>query len=82
MEVTRDNFREQLLPILQHIANATYVTFDLEMSGINARPRERSRDIGKPSLQQQYDENKQAAEMFQVLQVGITCVEENREKGE
>lgn len=86
MEVNKDNFKEQLLPILNHIANASYVSFDLEMSGITTRPRyspsDRSHDIGKPSLQQQYDEIRAAAETFQVLQVGITCVEEDRERGE
>ncbi|PBP26994.1 CAF1 family ribonuclease [Diplocarpon rosae] len=84
MEVNQSNFRRQLLPILQHIANASFVTFDLEMSGINIRPKhssgDRSHDVGKPSLQQQYDEMRLAAETFQVLQVGITCVEEDREK--
>ena len=86
MEVDKDNFREQLLPILKHIANATYITFDLEMSGISTRPRhsagDRSHDIGKPSLQQQYDDMRAAAETFQVLQLGITCVEEDRDRGE
>ncbi|KAK6582251.1 hypothetical protein PZA11_004659 [Diplocarpon coronariae] len=85
MEVNQSNFRRQLLPILRHIADASFVTFDLEMSGINIRPKhstgDRSLDVGKPSLQQQYDEMRSAAETFQVLQVGITCVEEDREKG-
>ena len=55
------------------------------MSGINAKPKyggsDRSHDIGKPSLQQQYEETKIVAETFQVLQVGITCVEEDRDRG-
>lgn len=55
------------------------------MSGISTRPRfsagDRSHDIGKPSLQQQYEDIRGAAETFQVLQVGITCVEEDRDRG-
>lgn len=85
MEVDQAHFRRQLLPILKHIANAKFVSFDLEMSGISTRPKysagDRSHDVGKPTLQQQYDEMRSAAETFQVLQFGITCVEEDREKG-
>lgn len=85
MEVTQSHFRQQLLPILKHIANASFVTFDLEMSGISTRPKhspgDRSHDVSKPSLQKQYDEMRAAAQKFQVLQVGITCVEEEQEKG-
>ncbi|KAI9641526.1 hypothetical protein NHQ30_010338 [Ciborinia camelliae] len=84
MEVHSDNWKQLLLPILKDIANATFVSFDLEMSGITTRPKhsnqERTYDVGKPSLQQQYEEVKDAAETFQVLQLGITCVEEDREK--
>ncbi|KAF7892109.1 hypothetical protein EAF00_008411 [Botryotinia globosa] len=84
MEVDKENWQRLLLPILKDIANATFVSFDLEMSGITTRPKhtsqERTHDIGKPSLQQQYEEVKEAAETFQVLQLGITCVEEDREK--
>jgi poly(A)-specific ribonuclease len=81
MEVTKDNFRQQLLPIFKHIADATYITFDLEMSGIATRGRSTGERTGKPSLQQLYEENREAAEAYQVLQVGITCVEEDRDKG-
>ncbi|KAH7419618.1 ribonuclease H-like domain-containing protein [Cadophora sp. MPI-SDFR-AT-0126] len=84
MEVDQAHFRRQLLPILKNIANAAFVTFDLEMSGISTRPKysagDRSHDVGKPTLQQQYDDMRSAAETFQVLQFGITCVEEDREK--
>lgn len=85
MEVKQQDFRLQLLPILKNIANAKFVTFDLEMSGITTRPRygpgDRSQDVGKPSLQQQYEEMRSAAELYQIVQLGITCVEENTEKG-
>ena len=86
MDVDHEHFRKQLLPILRNIANADFVTFDLEMSGISTRPKyssgDRSRDVSKPTLEQQYQELKSAAEAFQVLQMGITCVGEDRDKGE
>ncbi|KAF4624877.1 hypothetical protein G7Y89_g13293 [Cudoniella acicularis] len=84
MDIDQAHFRRQLLDILKHISNATFVTFDLEMSGISTRPKygmgDRSHDIGKPTLQQQYEDMKRAAETFQVLQMGITCVEEDHER--
>lgn len=67
--------------MLRHISEATFISFDLEMSGISTKTQFSSGDRGRPKLQQYYDEMKSAAETFQVLQVGITCVEENREKG-
>jgi len=86
MEVDHSSFWQQLLPILRNISNASFVTFDLEMSGITTRLRHgasgRSQDIGRPTLQQQYEETKEAAETYTTLQVGITCVEEDREKSE
>jgi len=85
MDVDASHFRKQLLPILKHIANASYVSFDLERSGISTRIKptvNRPLDQpGKPSLQSMYEEMKGAAEKFQVLQFGITCVEEDRERG-
>jgi hypothetical protein len=86
MEVDHEHFRKELLPILRSIANADFITIDLEMSGISIRPKfssgDRSHNVGKPTLEQQYQELKSAAEAFQVLQIGITCVEVDREKGE
>lgn len=86
MEVDHKGFRKELFPILRNIANAAFVTLDLEMSGISTRPKfssgDRSHDVGKPTLEQQYQEMRNAAETFQVLQIGITCVEVDREKGE
>jgi poly(A)-specific ribonuclease len=85
MEVDQGHFRKQLFAILKHISTAAFVTFDLEMSGIHKRATFGTGDIsrdGRPTLQQMYEETKEAAETFQILQVGITCVEEDREKGE
>lgn len=80
MEVDQACYRKQLLSILKHIANASFVSFDLEMSGIYKKSHNNT-STQKLSLQQLYEETRTAAETFQVLQVGITCVEEDREKG-
>lgn len=81
MEVDRQRFWPQLLPILNHISKASFISFDLEMSGITVHPRfgpsERKR---KSTMQEQYEETKEAAERYQILQMGITCVEEDRER--
>ena len=86
MEIDQSHYKKGLLPILKNIANATFISFDLEMSGIHKKsqfsPKAGGRDNGKPSLQQLYEETRIAAETFQVLQLGITVVEEDREKGE
>jgi poly(A)-specific ribonuclease len=83
MDVDLIHFWPQLLPILRTISKASFVTIDLEMSGISTRERDRSsaRSSDKPSLQQQYEETKEGAETYQVLQIGITCVEEDRKRG-
>jgi poly(A)-specific ribonuclease len=83
MDIIQSQYCKMLLEILRSIATASFVTFDLEMSGISTRPKpgDRTHDAGKPTLQQQYDEIRGAAETFQILQMGLTCVEENRENG-
>jgi len=77
MEVNKDEFYLALLPLLRHTANAEFVAVDLEMSGIGSNTK---RD-GKPTLQQVYEQMKSAAETYQVLQVGITFIEKDEERG-
>ena len=82
MEIDKGQFRLQLLSILKHISDASFISIDLEMSGISVRNgTDERRDPGRPTLQQIYEETKKVAETFQILQVGITCVEEDRDKG-
>ncbi|RKF83476.1 Poly-specific ribonuclease PARN [Golovinomyces cichoracearum] len=84
MEICQTLFYKRLFDILKNISNASFVTIDLEMSGIPTRsrfsPGSRSQNATKPTLQQQYDDVRSAAETFQILQVGLTLVEEVREK--
>lgn len=75
MNVDSTSFNARLLTILDHIARSHFVTFDFELSGI---PAQRRRDVvGKQDLEERYQELKQAAEKYHILQVGLSCVEED-----
>lgn len=87
MDVTRHTFHGLLPSLIAAIADAHFVAIDLELSGIPGqqinKPRTATpRSDGKPSLQERYAEIKEAAEKYQVLQLGITCAGENRSRGE
>ena len=85
MEVNRDNFVKELPSILEHLLKSSYISFDMEMSGIHKKAYHvgaANHDEGKPSMQTLYEGIKGAAEKYQVLQFGMTIVEEDREKGE
>ncbi|KAL9058909.1 MAG: hypothetical protein Q9162_001465 [Coniocarpon cinnabarinum] len=77
MNVERNTFFDHLPTILKRISNAHFIAFDLELSGIPERGK--TQHTGRPSLQGRYDELKAAAEKYQILQVGLTVVEEDRE---
>lgn len=86
MDVTRHSFHNQLPALFAAIADAHFVAIDLELSGIPGKQINKPRvdggyGDGKPSLQQRYEETKKAAETYQVLQLGLTCVGENRDRG-
>jgi poly(A)-specific ribonuclease len=78
MDVDQTQFLPNLLAILRSISAASFISFDLEMSGINDKVRVNA----KCSLEKHYEETKSAVEKYEVLQVGITCVREDREQGE
>lgn len=79
MNIPSRQFSNELVKIIQHIADSHFVALDLEFSGISSR---RSH-VGKSrsSLQQVYEEVKEAAKQYQVLQVGLTIAEEDAQKG-
>ena len=86
MDIDCFNFKTHLPLILTTIAKSRFVAFDLELSGIPSRQTNRPRgqsndDSGKQTLQQRYSETKAAAERFQILQIGLTCVEEDSDSG-
>lgn len=75
MDVDKTSFYPLLPDILTDISTAHFVTFDLELSGIPTKDP----SAGKPTLQRRYLETKAAAERYQILQIGITCVEQDVE---
>jgi CAF1 family ribonuclease len=79
MDVTSRQFSSELVKILQLVADSHFVALDLEFSGIASR---RARGDGsRLSLQQVYKQVREAAKQYQVLQVGLTIVEEDAQKG-
>ena len=78
MDISRSRFPFELVSIIQLIASSHFVAFDLEFSGIAGRRRGRK----KPTLQEVYEDVKGAAEQYQVLQVGLTVVQEDLIAGE
>ena len=78
MDVNGRDFQRQLSSILRAISTARFVAFDLELSGIPSRHV----GHGKQTLQGRYEETKKAAERFQILQLGLTCAEEDKDRGE
>lgn len=79
MEVDRIDFYTMLPTMLKHISTAHFVAFDLELSGIPVRKQHASE--GRQNLQQRYTEVKRAAETFHILQIGLTCVEQDAKNG-
>lgn len=71
MEIERSNYWQRLPSILQAISEAQFISIDLEMSGIATG---RVKDAPTPSLQQLYANAKAAAQTYNILQVGLTCI--------
>lgn len=78
MDVSADQFSHEAVKITQEIAEALFVSFDFEFSGIAGRNPNRG---GKPTLRELYGETKAAAERYQILQVGVTVVKEDLKTG-
>ena len=86
MDINLSNFHARLPLLLRAISNAHFVSIDLELSGIPGHQINRLRvgtrhAGGKATLQERYEDTKKAAEKYQVLQLGITCVEEHKDRG-
>lgn len=75
MDVDKVSFYPLLLDILTDISEAHFVAIDLELSGVPTK--QIRKEAGKPSLQERYAETKEAAERYQILQIGITCVQQD-----
>lgn len=71
MDINRTNFWPKLPDIIETISLSKAVSIDLEMSGIVKKQTE---DRENPTLKHKYEDAKQAAETFAILQVGLTCI--------
>lgn len=81
MDVNRGSFYPLLLDILTDISESHFVSIDLELSGVPSKESWAKGGAGKPTLQERYLEVKEAAEKYQILQIGLTCVEQNLQDG-
>ena len=79
MDITALTYSCQLPRILDDLATCSFVTIDLEFSGIC---KSYSGPSNRPqTLQERYVETKNAAEKYQVLQVGLTTCHEDAATG-
>lgn len=82
MDIQKSQFSQELVKIIEHVADSHFVAFDLEFSGVAGRrksPQGSKRE--KLTLQEMYDDVKEAAEKYQILQVGLTVVKEDKNAG-
>ncbi|KAB5558163.1 CAF1 family ribonuclease-domain-containing protein [Coniochaeta sp. 2T2.1] len=71
MQISSKNYWESLPVVLEAIAVADYIAFDLEMTGVQTKT------VTVPdqkALAFAYHIAKEAAERFQIVQFGITCI--------
>jgi poly(A)-specific ribonuclease len=79
MDVPNAAFPQELIKIIQQIVESRFVAIDLEFSGVaGRRPAGGS---GKLALQDYYEDLRSAAQIYQILQIGVTIVSEDTEKG-
>ncbi|OAP64087.1 poly(A)-specific ribonuclease [Fonsecaea erecta] len=78
MDINSGNFSEEVIKIIQHIATSRFIALDLEFSGVAGR---RGGSSGKLDLHDYYQDLRSAAQMYQILQVGLTVVTEDIEEG-
>ncbi|KAJ5329534.1 CAF1 family ribonuclease [Penicillium brevicompactum] len=79
MDIGITNFSDYLPVILNDISSSCFVAIDFELSGLAFPPSVPS--ITTPTVQERYLEVKEAAERYQILQVGLTICHEDPHKG-
>ena len=79
MDVNRAGWPYALHPMLAALSHAHFVALDLELSGISLKSTGVVEDGSSrmQTLQQRYEDMKEAAEKYQILQVGLTLVRED-----
>ncbi|KAI9691521.1 MAG: hypothetical protein M1822_007592 [Bathelium mastoideum] len=72
MDIDATSFPGKLLDIFVAISESQFVSFDLELSGIPSKQHQLN--DRRHTLQERYEDVKRAAERYQILQIGLTCV--------
>ncbi|KAL2011326.1 hypothetical protein VTN00DRAFT_4044 [Thermoascus crustaceus] len=79
MDITGQSFFYHLPRILDGLATCCFVALDLELSGIATNPAGPS--TGAQTLQERYNDIREAADRYQVLQIGLTIGLEDPKTG-
>lgn len=77
MEVDKTAFWGRALEVIEAISTSHFVAFDLELTGIPTKERSGT----KMTLEERYLDVKAAAERYQILQIGLTCAEQDLDTG-
>lgn len=80
MDVSRHNFYSTLPYMLSLAQNARFVAIDLEMSGIAVHNAESGPPITSP--QAVYTQARKAAEVFTILEIGLTFIQYDESSSE
>ncbi|TEA22202.1 Poly(A)-specific ribonuclease PARN [Colletotrichum sidae] len=79
MEVSMNNFWRMLPKILISIAEADFVAFDVEMTGISDKLSEAAYSRNNQTRQHIYEHSKRIASTFNLFQFGFTCLTAQRD---
>ena len=78
MDIRKDSFGSEAVGLLKNIADSHFIAFDFEFSGVAERNSGRA---GKQNLEERYVETRDSVQEFQPLQIGLTIVKHDQEKG-
>lgn len=74
MDINASNFWQQLPVVLEAIADAHFVSIDLEMSGVRVKEKEKKGPPPELTMTRIYRQARHAARTFEIIQVGLTCI--------
>ncbi len=79
MDVNSGSFSSELIKIIQNIADSRFIAFDFEFSGVAGRRA--GGGASRLTIQDYYADLRSAAQIYQILQVGLTVVREDTVEG-
>ena len=83
MDIDKDEWPYALKDMLAALSTAHFVSIDLELSGMSTKTAKQKEETSarRHTLKERYEELRLAAEEYQVLQMGLTIVTEDVERG-